>query len=142
MDLQKDETAHVRWAHFKFGVVAQLLAAPPPKARLREAITALADRSWRHPVDATPCRFAFSTIERWYYEARAAKDPIQALKRTVRRDHGRRRALTADHQQRILAQYWRHRRWTYKLHHANLAALLRRDRGWSRARRTRRSGDT
>ena len=33
---------HERWAHLRFGVIGQLLAAPPRKGELRAAIEALA----------------------------------------------------------------------------------------------------
>ena len=62
---------HERWAHLRFSVVGQLLAAPPPKGELRAAIIALAARTWQHPTTAEPVRFGFSTIERWYYRALA-----------------------------------------------------------------------
>ena len=72
---------HERWAHLRFSVIGQLLAAPPPKGELRAEIEALAARQWRHPTTGEPVRFGFSTIERWYY--RALKE---------RRDPGRRAA--------------------------------------------------
>jgi hypothetical protein len=57
---------HERWAHLRFSVIGQLLAAPPPKGELASAIAALAERTWRHPTTDNPTRFGFSTIERWY----------------------------------------------------------------------------
>jgi hypothetical protein len=61
---------HERWSHFRFSVIGQLLAAPPPRGELAGAITALAEHTWRHPITDKPTRFGFSTIERWYYLAR------------------------------------------------------------------------
>ena len=40
---------HERWAHLRFSVIGQLLAAPPDKGELKAAIEALAARIWRHP---------------------------------------------------------------------------------------------
>ena len=57
---------HERWAHLRFSVVGQLLAAPPDKGELKTAIEGLAARAWRHPSTGEPVRFGFSTIERWY----------------------------------------------------------------------------
>ena len=57
---------HERWAHLRFSVIGQLLAAPPPKGELRAQIEALAGRQWRHPITGEPVRFGFSTIERWF----------------------------------------------------------------------------
>mgnify|MGYP003348501480 CR=1 FL=1 len=41
-----------------------------------------------------PITFAFPTIERWYYQAREAADPVAVLTRKVRRDVGRRAAVS------------------------------------------------
>src|SRR5208337_217646 len=38
---------HERWAHLRFSVIGQLLAAPPRKGELRAQIVALAGRQWR-----------------------------------------------------------------------------------------------
>ena len=69
-----------RWAHFRFSVVGELLAAPPAPGRLREALDRLAERTWRHPITEKPVCFARSTIERWYYAAKDADDPVAALR--------------------------------------------------------------
>ena len=52
---------HERWAHLRFSVIGQLLAAPPTKGELKAAIEALAERTWRHPTTGEPVRFGFST---------------------------------------------------------------------------------
>src|SRR5208337_3791396 len=73
---------HERWAHLRFSVIGQLLAAPPPKGELRAEIEALAGRQWRHPTTGDPARFGFSTIERWYYRAlKERSDPVGVLRR-------------------------------------------------------------
>ncbi|MDF1581485.1 MAG: hypothetical protein P1P74_12025 [Desulfuromonadales bacterium] len=38
--------------------------------------------------------FGFSTLERWYYQVRDAADPVAALGRKIRRDAGKRQALS------------------------------------------------
>ena len=60
---------HERWAHLRFSVIGQLLAAPPAKGELKAAIEGLAGRTWQHPTTGEPVRFGFSTIEHWYYRA-------------------------------------------------------------------------
>ena len=40
---------HERWAHLRFSVIGQLLAAPPAKGELKAAIEGLAGRTWQHP---------------------------------------------------------------------------------------------
>ena len=65
--MSKPPRVHERWAHLRFSVIGQLLAAPPDTGELRAAIEALAARTWQHPSSGEPVRFGFSTIERWYY---------------------------------------------------------------------------
>jgi putative transposase len=50
---------HERWAHLRFSVVGQLLAAPPAKGELRAALRALCQRTWQHPTTGEPVRFGF-----------------------------------------------------------------------------------
>ena len=78
-----------RWAHLRFSIIGPLLAAPPDAGNLRAALTALAARSWRHPDTGRDVSFGVSTLERWYYTARAARDPVAALKNRLRSDIGR-----------------------------------------------------
>jgi hypothetical protein len=61
---------HERWAHLRFSVIGQLLAAPPAKGELRAEIEALSARLWRHSTTGEPVHFRFSTIECWYYPIR------------------------------------------------------------------------
>lgn len=73
---------HERWAHLRFSVIGQLLAAPPPKGELQAALRALSLRTWQHPTTGEPVRFGFSTIERWYYRAlNERSDPVRVLRR-------------------------------------------------------------
>jgi transposase InsO family protein len=116
---------HDQWAHLRFGVVGTLLAAPPKKGDLQEALTALAQRAWQHPTRGEPVRFARSTIERWYYQARnATTDPVGRLRRRVRRDAGEQPSMSDALRQALRAQYDAHRSWSYQLHRDNLAALV------------------
>jgi hypothetical protein len=70
MGTSKHASVHERWAHLRFSVVGQLLAAPPPQGELRAELRKLAARTWQHPVTGEPVRFALSTIERWLLRAR------------------------------------------------------------------------
>ena len=119
---------HERWAHLRFSVVGPLLAAPPARGELRAALTALAEKTWLHPVSGAPTRFGVSTIERWYAQARRATvDPVGALRRKVRTDAGQRSALGEALKPVLLEQYAAHKGWSYTLHHDNLAAVVRAD---------------
>ncbi len=121
---------HDRWARLRFAVVGPLLASPPPAGRLRAELERLAEREWEHPSGQGPVRFAVSTIERWYYQARAAdNDPVGALKRRPRADAGRVRAMSASLIEALREQYRAHPSWSAQLHHENLAALVEADPG-------------
>ena len=115
---------HERWAHLRFSVVGQLLAAPAPKGELKSAITALSQRTWQHPTTGEPVRFGFSTIERWYYRAlRERTDPVGVLRRKLRINAGQQHAISDAVRQAVLAQYAVHKSWSVQLHHDNLVAL-------------------
>jgi transposase InsO family protein len=115
---------HERWAHLRFSVIGQLLAAPPVKGALRSELDTLAAREWRHPVSGEPVHFGVSTIERWYYRAlKERQDPVAVLRRKRREDAGQQVAIGEVLRQALLAQYAAHKSWSVKLHWDNLAAL-------------------
>ena len=130
---EHDGPTHRAWAHFRFSVVGPLLSCPAPRGELRGAIEALAEKSWRHPVSGEWVKFSFSTIERWLYTAKAAKqDPVGVLRRQVRADLGRSTAMSDKLRSELIAQYKFHRRWSYKLHYDNLVILVEEDRSLGR----------
>jgi transposase InsO family protein len=105
------------------------LSAPPPQGELQSALEGLAEKSWRHPVTGDWTRFSFASIERWLYMAKAAgQDPVGVLRRAVRKDLGRCTALSEALRGKLRSQYKAHRRWSYKLHRDNLAALVDEDK--------------
>jgi len=116
-----------RWAQLRFAIIGPLLAAPPPKNQLRKALEKLALKKWTHPVTGLPHKFGFSTLERWYYSARAAQDPITVLRRRQRNDAGQTRRVSVPLRQRIQAQYKDHPGWTIQLHYDNLVAAVKED---------------
>jgi putative transposase len=113
-----------RWARLRFAIIGPLLAAPPAEGELQSALSALAGKTWRHPFTGLEIRFGCSTIERWLYAARKAKDPIAALRNQVRRDIGRFPSLSAQAVQALTAQYHAHPSWAAKLHSDNLRVIL------------------
>lgn len=84
----------------------------------------LAAKAWRHPLSGLEVRFGVSTLERWYYTARAAKDPVAALKNRLRGDIGRFKSLTPAAIATLTTQYREHSGWTAQLHFDNLRAAL------------------
>jgi transposase InsO family protein len=124
--MNKDEhSVHERWARLRFAVVGALLVAPPEPGELQSALKALAARTWCHPISGEPLRFAFSTVERWYYTARhAERDPVAALRPRRRADAGQHRRLSESLREVLHAQYQRHRAWSMQLHTDNLAVQV------------------
>ncbi|MGB6451974.1 MAG: IS481 family transposase [Steroidobacteraceae bacterium] len=118
----KDPSVHERWAHLRFSVIGQLLAAPPPRGQLRAELERLAGRTWRHPITGEPVRFARSTIERWLARARRERrDPVGVLRRKVRADAGVQQVGLAI-REALRAQYAAHPSWSVRLHYDNLRA--------------------
>jgi hypothetical protein len=115
------------WARLRFAIIGPLLADPPPPGDLGARLKALAAKDWRHPVTGLPLRFGFATVERWYYLARDAQDPVAALRRRRRRDAGEQRGLNPPLMEAVRAQHREHPGWTVQLHYDNLAALLEED---------------
>lgn len=117
-----------RWAHFRFAIVGPLLAAPPESGELKAAIEALAEKTWHHPIGGDPVKFAFATIERWFYQARAARqDPVGTLKRRRRADAGVSRSLSPAIKEVVREQYRAHPGWSVQLHYDNLAVTVAAD---------------
>jgi transposase InsO family protein len=109
-------------------VVGHLLAAPPARGDLQRELELLAAKKWRHPITGAPTTFGISTIERWYYEAKNAPvDPVGRLRQKVRKDLGRRIAITDVLAQAIHALYEANRGWSYQLHYDNLLAWAEAD---------------
>ena len=117
-----------QWARLRFAIIGPLLAAPPRRGALRAALAHLAAQSWRHPGTRDAIRFAFPTLERWYYAARnATRDPVGVLRHRRRKDAGQQRALSAQLQLVLQNQYQAHPSWSYQLHLDNLAVLIAED---------------
>ena len=115
---------HERWAHLRFAVVGQLLAAPPPKRELRGQLEKLAARDSPHSITGLPVRFGISTLERWLHKARAENhDPVRVLRRKVRADVGAHDSMSLAIREALRAQYAGHMSWSVALHHVNLRAL-------------------
>ena len=86
----------------------------------------LAAKAWLHPITGKPARFGVSTIQRWYYAARAEKlDPVGVLRRKIRKDAGQQRSVSADLRRILQAQYEAHQRWSYQLHADNLSVVAK-----------------
>lgn len=112
-----------RWARLRFSIIGPLLAAPPAAGQLRAALTELANKTWRDP-QGLDVRFGVSTLERWYYAARRADDPVAILRQRVRADIGQFPSLTPAIIEALVAQYRAHSGWSVQLHYDNLRIAL------------------
>jgi transposase InsO family protein len=129
MTSHDDTPARVRWARLRFQIIGPLFASPPEGGDLKLRLEELAAKSWRHPTTGEAMRFSFKTIERWFYTARAAADPLNALARKVPSHAGTHPMVSVGLGEAIANQYRDHPRWSFQLHHDNLLALLREQPG-------------
>lgn len=119
------DSRQARWAQFRFSIVGPLLSAPPNSGELQQALLALSQKQWQHPITGGPVSFSISTIERWFYQARQAENPVDALRTKRRLDADKSRQLSAELKQVIRQQYREHPSWSYQLHTDNLAVRVK-----------------
>jgi transposase InsO family protein len=118
------------WAQLRFEVIGHLLAAPPAEGELGVELDRLAARNWKHPKSGMWVRFGRSTIERWYYRARAEpRNPVGVLSRKVRKDSGDHPGLSVELRAALREQYRHHPDWSYQLQADNLAAWVQQHPG-------------
>ena len=125
MNTPADPQKRDRWARLRFSIIGPLLAAPPAPRELHAELVQLAAKTWRHPLSGFDVAFGVSTLERWYYAARRANDPVAALKDRLRGDIGRFPSLTSPVIEMLTTQYREHPGWTMQLHFDNLRAALK-----------------
>jgi transposase InsO family protein len=118
-----DRSSPRRWAELRFSVIGPLLTRPPGPGELGAAVEELSRQRWLHPGTGDLVNFGASTIERWYYQARAADDPLAVLTAKVRKDRGTSRAVNDLLLAELRKQYKLHSSWSYQLHRDNLAVL-------------------
>jgi len=113
------------WAYFRFSIIGGLLAKPPEKGDLCEEIKKLSRQLYVHPIkEDSWVTFGASTVERWYYQALGADDPIKALRRKARCDMGKTTAMSSELLKKLETQYRLFQHWSYQLHADNLKALV------------------
>ena len=111
-------------AHLTYSVNGGLLANPPEKGELKTELCRLAKKRYRHPLKDEWITFGVSTIERWYYQALKADDPVSALGRKVRNDTGRNKTISIQLLAELKKQYQTYPNWSYQLHADNIRALV------------------
>jgi transposase InsO family protein len=121
----KDPSQRDRWARLRFSIIGPLLAAPPESGDLQSALGLLAAKTWRHPTSGLDVTFGLSTLQRWYYAARQAEDPVAALKDRLRGGINHFPSLLPSVIDTLTLQYREHPGWTAQLHFDNLCAALK-----------------
>jgi transposase InsO family protein len=129
----KDPSGRDRWARLRFSIIGALLAAPPDPGELQTALGLLAAKTWRHPTSGLDVSFGHSTLERWYYAARKANDPVAALRNSLRGGVKRFPSLSQTVIDTLTQQYREHPGWTAQLHFDNLQASLHSSSGGAAA---------
>jgi putative transposase len=123
--MSEKSVKRLNWAQFRFSIIGGLLSRPPKKGELQKDLEDLASRLYLHPTKDQLVKFGVSTIERWYYQAIGADDPIKALSRKIRLDAGKSYAMTDEQLAALKNQYERYPHWSYQLHADNLEALIK-----------------
>lgn len=117
----------LRWAQRRLSIIGPLLADPPERGELRARLEELSARTWRHPTTNEAVRFGISTLERWFYQAKNADNPVEALARKVPKHAGTQPSLPEPLRRAIELLYRQHPGWTVKLHYDNLVVLGEKD---------------
>ena len=125
MNTPSDPPKRDRWARLRFAIIGPLLAAPPAPRELQAELVVLAAKTWRHPLTGMDVTFGVSTLERWFYAARRANDPVAALKDRLRGDINRFPSLTQLVIDTLTLQYREHPGWTMQLHFDNLRVAFK-----------------
>ena len=120
----KDPNQRDALARLRFVIIGPLLAAPPGTGELQSALGQLATKTWRHPTSGLDVSFGHSTLERWYYLARTADDPVAALRNSLRGGVKRFPSLSQTVIDTLTRQYREHPGWTAQLHFDNLCAAF------------------
>lgn len=119
------DSKQAKWARFRFSIIGPLLSSPPESGMLRQTLIALSEKQWQHPLTAHPVQFGLSTIERWFYSAQSAPNPIDVLRSKQRNDAGKSRELGPKLKIIIQQQYREHPSWSYQLHWDNLISRVK-----------------
>ena len=121
---RKSQGPAFRWGIFRLSIIGRLFANPPDSGQLCKELEKLSKCIWIHPVTGLDVTYSYATLERWYYMALDAQDPIAALDRKIRSDFGNSKVMGPLLIEELGKQYASFKHWSYKLHADNLAALV------------------
>lgn len=124
METKEYQRRKEAWGNFRLSVIGNLLASPPAMGQLQVELEALSKRQWCHPITGKSVLYSFATIEKWYYQAKAAgHSPVKALEWKLREDLGLFRAIPEAVKRAIKELHRQHPGWTHKLHYDNLLVI-------------------
>ncbi len=116
-----------RMARLRFSIVGCLFAAPPKKGELKASIDMLAAKLWRDPLTGLDEMYSAKSIERWYYEAKCAHNPVDELKNKQRFDVNTFPSMTPAAIATVARLYREHPNWTVQLNYDNMAEEIKGD---------------
>ena len=126
--MNENYDSHLQIGAFRFGIIGQLLQIPLEKGMLLPALQELSAKEWIHPMSAQKVRFHWTTLERWYYQARNNKGaPYAQLSRKKRQGAGRQKSIHPALDQAITELYTIHSSWSVCLLVEELRAKARKD---------------
>jgi transposase InsO family protein len=129
MNIVNNLTPNEKRAKFRFSVIGGLLSRNLSNGDLTKELQEIAKKSWRDPISGEEKKSSIRTYERWYYRAKKAINPIEALQPKVRSDCGKMKAINDEIASEISTQYEANREWSVELHHDNLEAKLKEAQG-------------
>lgn len=127
VDDDTDTPPRVRWARLRFSIIGSLLSSPAKPGERWQRICELADRTWQHPTTGESLQFSPKTIERWFYAAKDAQNPIDVLERKVPKHAGTFPSVSPAVGAALRQLRKEHPRWSFQLVHDNLVALAKDD---------------
>lgn len=128
MTKEKNKTRQIKWSEFRFAIIGPLLASPPKKGELKQALEILSKKLWNHPTTGEIVTFSFVTLQRWYYQAKKSNQPVNSLIYKKRSDADTFPAITKSLSEIIFDQYKAHPSWSYQLHHDNVQVVIKKDK--------------
>jgi len=127
MTEDKNKTTAIRWSEFRFAIIGPLLASPPKKGELQQALNILSKKLWTHPTTGEIVCYSVKTLQRWYYLAKSSEQPINSLTYKKRSDAESFPTISEALSKLINSQYKAHSSWSFQLHHDNLQVLVKND---------------
>ena len=128
MTKEKNKTTQIKWSEFRFAIIGPLLASPPKKGELKQALEILSKKLWYHPTSGENVTFSFVTLQRWYYQAKKSDQPVNSLIYKKRSDADTFPAITKSLSEIIFDQYKAHPSWSYQLHHDNVKVVIKKEK--------------